>query len=85
LVLLSKPEATDDLLHDIDRLLGEPVSEQASSPDAYNQIGMGAQILRDLGVGQISLLGAPLKYNALAGFGLEVVDFVTPPEEPQHH
>jgi GTP cyclohydrolase II len=31
------------------------------------------------------LLGAPLKYNALAGFGLEVVDFVTPPEEPQHH
>ena len=85
LVLLSKPEATDDLLHDIDRLLGEPVSEQASSPDAYNQIGMGAKILRDLGVGQISLLGAPLKYNALAGFGLEVVDFVTPPEEPQHH
>ena len=85
LVLLSKPEATDDLLHDIDRLLGEPERDKAGSPDAYNQIGMGAQILRDLGVGQIRLLGAPLKYNALAGFGLEVVDFVTPPDAAESH
>ena len=85
LVLLSKPEATDDLLHDIDRLFGEPESDKAGSPDAYNQIGMGAQILRDLGVGQISLLGAPLKYNALAGFGLEVVDFVAPPDAAESH
>jgi 3,4-dihydroxy 2-butanone 4-phosphate synthase/GTP cyclohydrolase II len=85
LVLLSKPEATDDLLHDIDRLFGEPESDKAGSSDAYNQIGMGAQILRDLGVGQISLLGAPLKYNALAGFGLEVVDFVAPPDAAESH
>ena len=85
LVLLSKPEATDDLLHDIDRLLGKPERDKAGSPDAYNQIGMGAQILRDLGVGQIRLLGAPLKYNALAGFGLEVVDFVTPPDAAESH
>ena len=85
LVLLSKPEATDDLLHDIDRLLGEPERDKAGSPNAYNQIEMGAQILRDLGVGQIRLLGAPLKYNALAGFGLEVVDFVTPPDAAQSH
>ena len=40
---------------------------------------MGAQILRDLGVGQIKLMGA-LKYNALAGFGLEVMGIVAPPE-----
>jgi 3,4-dihydroxy 2-butanone 4-phosphate synthase/GTP cyclohydrolase II len=85
LILLSKPEAIDDLLHDIDRLLGEPERDKAGSRDAYNQIGMGAQILRDLGVGQISLLGAPLKYNALAGFGLEVVDFVTPLDAAESH
>ena len=78
LVLLSKPETAEDLLHCIDRLQGEPERELATSPDVYNQIGMGAQILRDLGVGQIRLLGAPLTYNALAGFGLEVVDFVAP-------
>ena len=40
LVLLSKPEATDDLLHDIDRLLGEPERDKAGGPDAYDQIGM---------------------------------------------
>ena len=39
---------------------------------------MGAQILRDLGVGKIPLMGAPVKYNALEGFGLEVVEFVEP-------
>ena len=85
LVLLSKPETAEDLLHGIDRLLGEPEPESVASPDAYNQIGMGAQILRDLGVGQIRLMGAPLKYNALAGFGLEVVDFVAPPDTPESH
>jgi hypothetical protein len=31
------------------------------------------------------LMGAPLKYNALAGFGLEVVDFVAPPDIPEFH
>ena len=79
LVLLSKPETPEDLLCDIDRLWGAPEADTGSSADAYNQIGMGAQILRDLGVGQIRLMGAPLKYNALAGFGLEVTDFVSPP------
>ena len=79
LVLLSKPETPDDLLSDIDRLWRSAEPETASGADAYNQIGMGAQILRDLGVGKIRLMAAPLKYNALAGFGLEVTDFVAPP------
>lgn len=85
LVLLSKPETAEDLLQGIDRLLGEPEGDAASSQDAYNEIGMGAQILRDLGVGRIRLMGAPLTYNALAGFGLEVVDFALPPEAPADH
>jgi len=85
LVLLSKPETAEDLLHGIDRLLGEPEPDSMASQDAYNQIGMGAQILRDLGVGQIRLMGAPLKYNALAGFGLEVIDFVAPPDTSESH
>ena len=80
LVLLSKPETAEDLISGIDRLSGAPEAELSGSPDAYNEIGMGAQILRDLGVGQIKLMGAPLKYNALAGFGLEVIEFVSPPE-----
>jgi 3,4-dihydroxy 2-butanone 4-phosphate synthase/GTP cyclohydrolase II len=58
--------------------MGQAQVDPQPSADGYNQIGMGAQILRDLGVGQIRLMGAPLKYNALAGFGLEVIDFLAP-------
>jgi 3,4-dihydroxy 2-butanone 4-phosphate synthase/GTP cyclohydrolase II len=41
-------------------------------------VGLGSQILKDLGVGKIHLMGAPIKYNAISGFGLEVMDFVAP-------
>lgn len=78
LVLISKPETSDDILASVDRLLGDTTMEASSSTYGYASIGLGAQILRDLGVGQINLLGAPVKYNALSGFGLEVVDFVSP-------
>ncbi len=78
LVLLGKTESADGLLQDIDRILGvasAPITELSPS-EGIASVGLGAQILSDLGVGKIELLGAPLKYNALAGFGLEVVGFV---------
>ena len=78
LVLISRPETAEALLASVDRLLGLPVTEQTATQAGYASIGLGAQILNDLGVGKIELLGAPLKYNALAGFGLEVVNFVAP-------
>ena len=43
----------------------------------YRSIGVGAQILRELGVRQMKLLSAPLKFNALSGFDLEVVEYVS--------
>ena len=78
LVLLGRAESTDSMLHDIDRILGiaSPPMAELSPSEAIASVGLGAQILSDLGVGKIELLGAPLKYNALAGFGLEVVGFV---------
>ena len=39
-------------------------------------IGTGSQILRDLGVGKMRLLGYPARFNAISGFDLEVVEFV---------
>ena len=38
--------------------------------------GIGAQILRDLGVTKMRLLNAPMKFSALSGFDLEVVEFL---------
>ena len=37
--------------------------------------GIGAQILRDLGVGKMCLLGTPRKLPSMTGFGLEVVGY----------
>ena len=52
----------------------EPISIDRSGNDLT--IGTGSQILRDLGVGKIRLLGYPARFNAISGFDLEVVEFV---------
>ncbi len=76
IVLLAKDEGPERLLRSIDMALGQEPEAASASPDTYNTVGLGSQILRDLGVGKIHLMGAPIKYNAISGFGLEVMDFV---------
>jgi 3,4-dihydroxy 2-butanone 4-phosphate synthase/GTP cyclohydrolase II len=44
----------------------------------YQTIGVGAQILRDVGVEKMRLLSSPLRFNALSGFDLEVVEYIAP-------
>jgi len=38
--------------------------------------GIGAQILRDLGVSRMRVLSAPKQMHGLSGFDLEVVEYV---------
>ena len=38
--------------------------------------GVGAQILRDLGVTRMRVLSAPRQMHGLSGFGLEVIEYV---------
>jgi 3,4-dihydroxy 2-butanone 4-phosphate synthase/GTP cyclohydrolase II len=45
--------------------------------DDLRTIGVGAQILCDLGVRKMRVMSAPKHLHALAGFGLEVVEFVS--------
>jgi len=40
------------------------------------QYGVGAQILTDLGVSKMRVLGSPRKLHGLSGFGLEVIEYV---------
>ncbi|MDP2169015.1 MAG: bifunctional 3,4-dihydroxy-2-butanone-4-phosphate synthase/GTP cyclohydrolase II [Rhodocyclaceae bacterium] len=42
--------------------------------------GIGAQILRELGVGKMKLLASPRKMPSMAGFGLEVCGYLSPEE-----
>jgi 3,4-dihydroxy 2-butanone 4-phosphate synthase/GTP cyclohydrolase II len=77
-VLLARSETPAQLLASIDLALGEGAPAERQVPEAHATIGLGSQILRDLGVGKIQLMGAPIKYNAISGFDLEVLEFVRP-------
>lgn len=44
--------------------------------DDIKTYGIGAQILSDLGVKKMKILGNPRKLHALKGFGLEVVEYI---------
>ena len=50
----------------------------ATAVQNYRWIGTGSQILRRLGIGKMHLMSAPVRFNALSGFNLEVTDFVQP-------
>ncbi len=77
-VLLSKEESAEQLLASIDTALGETSGPASEGPNSHTTVGLGSQILKDLGVGKIHLMGAPIKYNAISGFDLEVQEFVNP-------
>jgi 3,4-dihydroxy 2-butanone 4-phosphate synthase/GTP cyclohydrolase II len=80
-VLLARHESDDALLHSVDIALGaaDIVAGTGDNTSTYMTVGLGSQILRDLGVGKMRLMGAPIKYNAISGFDLEVIEYVSPP------
>ena len=47
-----------------------------SKSGTYSTVGVGSQILRDLGVRRMRLLSAPMRFNAISGFDLEVVEYL---------
>ena len=55
-------------------------ARQPAMPMDLRTYGIGAQILRDLGVGRMKLLGSPRRMPSLLGYGLEVTGFVA--DEP---
>ena len=77
MLLLGRAESDDALLHSIDIALGN-ASIAGEGGASYMTVGLGSQILGDLGVGKIRLMGAPAQYNAISGFDLEVVEYVNP-------
>ncbi|HUT41791.1 MAG TPA: bifunctional 3,4-dihydroxy-2-butanone-4-phosphate synthase/GTP cyclohydrolase II [Gammaproteobacteria bacterium] len=47
-----------------------------NEPDELRTYGVGAQIIADVGVQKMRVLSAPKMLHGIAGFGLEVVDYV---------
>ena len=74
LLLLSHSETSQEILSNISFLKGQKNPISNDSPDS-RIVGVGAQILKDLGITKIRLLGASAKYP-LAGFDLEITEFI---------
>ena len=49
---------------------------QASPATELRSYGVGAQILVDLGVRRMRVLGSPLKLHALSGFDLDIIEYI---------
>ncbi len=54
----------------------EKEPEKNDSPSELKTFGIGAQILSDLGVTKMRVMSAPMQLHGLAGFGLEIVEYV---------
>lgn len=79
LVLLGRQQTPKDLIAQVRFFEQEDKGEVQPTATMSNQsrnVGVGSQILADLGVHKMRLLSSPKKYSALSGFGLEVVDFI---------
>jgi len=76
IVLLHRQESASDLLE-----RARPHGEGAAAPAmALRNYGIGAQILKDLGVKKMRLMALPRRMPSMAGFDLEVAGYVQPPE-----
>jgi len=75
IVLLRRHEPAGEIL---DRLHGTRDAGKAPRKWDPRLNGIGAQILRDLGVGKMRVLARPKRIPSMSGFGLEVVEYVSP-------
>jgi len=76
IVMLRRDEKSQDIIHAI-KSANQPVSNKHTLKD----YGIGAQILRDLGVVKMCLMGESRKIPSMAGFGLEITGFIDSPSD----
>ncbi|MEM7404457.1 MAG: 3,4-dihydroxy-2-butanone-4-phosphate synthase [Pseudomonadota bacterium] len=79
-VILRYPESNAEIERQIRRLQSADAGEAVPDyepPEDLRTHGVGAQILVDLGVRQMRVLGSPVRLHAFSGFGLEITEYVT--------
>ena len=78
IVVLRDQESTRELMNTVSRLSEMPdeLESKRSGDFVLRTYGVGAQILKDLGVNRMRVLSAPLQMHAISGFDLEVTEYV---------
>lgn len=81
IIILRKANKDEDLLRmlgDICQPCEDAADKKVNDESKMRTFGLGAQILKDLGINRMKVLGAPKKMNALSGFGLEITEYIQP-------
>jgi 3,4-dihydroxy 2-butanone 4-phosphate synthase/GTP cyclohydrolase II len=77
-VLLREQESSRDFMDAVDAI-GQSRDELTARRDnhgVFRTYGVGAQILRELGLSKIRVLSAPKQMHAISGFDLEITEYV---------
>ena len=76
-VVILRPEETPrDLMDSVAAISQPDTGSRSGGAKVLRTYGIGAQILRDLGVQRMRVLSAPKQMHGLSGFDLEVVEYV---------
>jgi len=78
-IVLLNCSQTDDALESQLSDRADKATRRSDRSADLRTYGIGAQILRDLGVGRMRLMAAPRKMPSMTGFGLEVVGYADSP------
>lgn len=79
LVLLGKHESPEELIAQVEKYAKQDAGEHVHEVNRHvgsRNVGVGSQILANLGVSKMRLLSSQTKYHSLSGFGLEVVEYI---------
>jgi 3,4-dihydroxy 2-butanone 4-phosphate synthase/GTP cyclohydrolase II len=75
IVLLRRHESTAEILERLEGSARKAAPNRKWDPRLH---GIGAQILKDLGVGKMRVLARPKRIPSMSGFGLDIVEYVSP-------
>ncbi len=88
-VVIQQQESLDELVHRVRQVEERPENREAPASRRgrveMRTYGLGGQILADLGVGKMRVLGHAMKAPAMSGFGLEIVEYIEDPEAAAGH
>ncbi len=76
-VILRSEETPRELMDSVAAIARTPAPTHQQPGRVLRTYGIGAQILRDLGVHRMRVLSAPKQMQGLSGFDLEVVEYVS--------
>ena len=78
LVVLREQETSRDFMDAVEGLSRntDEIGNRRDGESVVRTYGIGAQILRDLGLSKIRVLSAPKRMHAISGFDLEITEYV---------